>query len=109
METVGEIGAIFKDDRQIGGFFYWKFTIKLVGGNSYDARSYETKGWEGEARWYWLEEAVDIAEVRFYSDTNFYWKTECQIQAHPKFWGVLVKEPIRFKGLGSLEAVDVKP
>ena len=105
----GKLGALFRGEKQIGGFLDWEQTTLLNQSTNQDGDLIrKLASWTLTARAYWLFDAPprDIT-VRLYLGGKGYWEGQGFISsATRKIFDTLIYEPLDIVGEGILEGKE---
>ena len=105
----GKLGAIFRGDKQVGGFFDWNEETVLNESSNKDGEAvHKFVNWQLTAPSYWL---YDIASgevvVRLYQTSAGYWEGNAFITSPMKrIFDTLIHEDIEIVGSGVLEGKE---
>jgi len=102
--TTGKVGVFFVGDEQVGGFFDWVVTVNLADSVQAGFKVFKVASWAASAKSYWFEKRVTDVEARFFCDaSDYYWTAPTKLGIYRLRPGILIEEPLEFKGNGVLE------
>ena len=102
----GKLGALFRGDKQIGGFVDWDEETVLNESSNRDGEAvHKFASWKLTAPSYWLFDAVKGAlTIRLYlSDTGYWQGTGYVSSPMRKIYDTLIHENLEIVGEGVLE------
>jgi len=101
----GKLGALFKGDRQVGGFLDWKQeTILNESSDKFGDVVHKLASWRITAPSYWMFSPEIDVKVRLYSEGKGYWEGRGSVtSATRKIFDTLIHEEIEIQGGGILE------
>ncbi len=102
----GKLGAIFRNDKQVGGFVDWsEETIINESSNKDGEAIHKFASWRVTALSYWLYDAIKgNIVIRLYLSDNGYWEGTGYISSPMKrIYDTLIHESFEVIGEGVLE------
>lgn len=104
----GKIGALFRNDKQVGGFLNWDEETILNESSNQDGQAiHKFQSWKLTAQSYWLFDSVREVTVRLYLSNKGYWEGKGYINsATKKIYDCLIREEIEIVGDGVLEGKE---
>lgn len=102
----GKLGAIFRNDKQVGGFLDWsEETIINESSNQEGEAIHKFANWKLTAQSYWLYDAIKgNITIRLYLGDKGYWQGEGYISSPMrKIYDTLIHENFEVIGEGILE------
>jgi len=101
----GKLGAIFRNDKQIGGFFDWSEETIIKESSNCDGEAIRKfASWRLTASSYWLYDAIKgNIIIRLYLGDKNYWEGTGYINSPMrKIYDTLIHEPFEVVGEGVL-------
>jgi uncharacterized Ntn-hydrolase superfamily protein len=102
----GRLGAIFRNDKQIGGFVDWAVDVRLDESSNRDGdKVHRFISWKLTAPGYWLFNTPDRNTIiRLYIDSKGYWEGIGYINSVTrKIYDTMIHEELEIIGDGVLE------
>ena len=107
---IGKLGAIFRGDKQIGGFQDWtQETILTESSNQEGQTIHKFVSWKLTTQSYWLFDSVREVTVRLYPGGREYWEGKGYISSPiKKIYDTLIHEQLEIVGEGVMEGKAIE-